>query len=345
MRGAILAEKGLLPDAAVRWGIRRMVGERQREIRQPDERARAEADAAWAALLRRSPVALVPELANEQHYEVDAEFFRLTLGPRLKYSCALFPTDVRDLATAEERMLELTCRRAGFQDGMRVLDLGCGWGSTAIYAAEHYPRARIVAVSNSKLQREFILGRAQERGLDNVQVLTADINAFVPEGRFDRVVSVEMFEHVRNYAELMRRIASWLETEGKLFVHIFAHRTTAYPYEDRGPGDWMARHFFSGGQMPSHDLLLHFQDDLELERRWRVSGNHYRRTAAAWLARLDANREAVLESLGRTYGHEEARLWLRRWRLFYMGCEELFGFARGTEWGVSHYLFQPADPR
>jgi cyclopropane-fatty-acyl-phospholipid synthase len=320
-----------------------MVRERLEEIRQPDEQARSEADRAWATRLRHSPVALVPELANEQHYEVDADFFRLTLGPRLKYSCALFPKGVRDLATAEERMLELTCRRADLQDGMRILDLGCGWGSTALYAAEHYPQASIVAVSNSKLQREFILGRARERGLGNVQVLTADINAFAPEGRFDRVVSVEMFEHVRNYAELMQRIASWLEPAGKLFVHLFAHRTTAYPYEDRGAGDWMARHFFSGGQMPSHDLLLRFQDDLELEKRWRVSGNHYRRTAAAWLDRLDANREGVLQSLGRTYGREEARLWLRRWRLFYMGCEELFGFANGAEWGVSHYLFGRAD--
>jgi cyclopropane-fatty-acyl-phospholipid synthase len=343
MLGTTLAERGLLPDTLVRWGIRRMVRERLEEIRQPDEQARSEADRAWAARLRHSPVALVPELANEQHYEVDADFFRLTLGPRLKYSCALFPKGVRDLATAEERMLELTCRRADLQDGMRILDLGCGWGSTALYAAEHYPQASIVAVSNSKLQREFILGRARERGLGNVQVLTADINAFAPEGRFDRVVSVEMFEHVRNYAELMQRIASWLEPAGKLFVHLFAHRTTAYPYEDRGAGDWMARHFFSGGQMPSHDLLLRFQDDLELEKRWRVSGNHYRRTAAAWLDRLDANREGVLQSLGRTYGREEARLWLRRWRLFYMGCEELFGFANGAEWGVSHYLFGRAD--
>jgi cyclopropane-fatty-acyl-phospholipid synthase len=343
MLGTTLAERGLLPDTLVRWGIRRMVRERLEEIRQPDEQARSEADRAWATRLRHSPVALVPELANEQHYEVDADFFRLTLGPRLKYSCALFPNGVRDLATAEERMLELTCRRADLQDGMRILDLGCGWGSTALYAAERYPQASIVAVSNSKLQREFILGRARERGLGNVQVLTADINAFVPEGRFDRVVSVEMFEHVRNYAELMQRIASWLEPAGKLFVHLFAHRTTAYPYEDRGAGDWMARHFFSGGQMPSHDLLLRFQDDLELEKRWRVSGNHYRRTAAAWLDRLDANREGVLESLGRTYGREEARLWLRRWRLFYMGCEELFGFANGAEWGVSHYLFGRAD--
>lgn len=345
MSGSVLAERGLVPDTMVRWGIRRMVSERLREIQQPDAGPRAEADAAWAAVLRRSPLALVPDLANEQHYEVDAEFFRLTLGPRLKYSCALFPKGVRDLATAEERMLELTCRRAGIQDGMRVLDLGCGWGSMALYAAEHYPQARILAVSNSKLQREFILGRARERGLDNVQVVTADINAFAPEGRFDRVVSVEMFEHVRNYAELMRRIAAWLEPEGQLFVHLFAHRSTAYPYEDRGPGDWMARHFFSGGQMPSHDLLLHFQDDLELERRWRVSGNHYRRTAAAWLANLDANREAVLESLARTYRRENARLWLRRWRLFYMGCEELFGSADGREWGVSHYRFGRADVR
>lgn len=342
MFGAALAERGLVPDAMIRFGIRRMVNERLREIAHPDDAARREADGSWANALRCMPIAPVPDLANEQHYEVDAEFFRQVLGPRLKYSCALFGDGVTDLGTAEDRMLALTCERAGIGDGMRVLDLGCGWGSTALFIAEHWPSSRVVAVSNSKLQREFILGRAYEQGLGNVEVVTADINRFQPEGRFDRIVSVEMFEHVRNYAALMGRVASWLEPEGKLFVHIFSHRASSYPYEDRGPGDWMARHFFSGGQMPSHDLLLHFQEQLELEERWRMSGLHYRETAEAWLARLDARREAVLASLARTYGESAAPLWLRRWRLFFLGCAEMFGIARGEEWGVSHYRFRRA---
>ncbi len=343
MNATTLAETGLVPDFLIRPGIRRMVQERLREIRRRDA-THPQAELDWVETLRVSPVALVPDLANEQHYEVEAEFFRQVLGPRLKYSCALFEEGTHDLGDAEVRMLDLSCARAGVEDGMRILDLGCGWGSLSIHLAERFPRARITGVSNSKGQREFVLGRAAERGLSNLEVVTADVNHFSPHGRFDRVMSIEMFEHVRNYAELLRRIATWLEPEGRLFVHIFSHRRHSYPYEDRGDGDWMARHFFSGGQMPSHDLLSRFDDDLQVEEQWRIDGTHYARTAEAWLRNLDERRAAARAALARTYGNE-AGLWLRRWRLFFLGCAGLFGHANGSEWGVSHYRFAPAASR
>jgi cyclopropane-fatty-acyl-phospholipid synthase len=261
-------------------------------------------------------------------------------GPRLKYSAALFEPGVGSLAGAEERMLAATCARAGIADGMSVLDLGCGWGSLTLYAAEHFPHCRVLGVSNSKPQREFILRRAAERGLSNVEVETADVNRFDPEGRFDRIVSVEMFEHVRNHAALLARIADWLAPEGRLFVHHFCHREAAYAYESEGAGNWMGRHFFTGGCMPSEDLLLRNQRELEVEAQWRVSGLHYEKTCNAWLANLDRGAPAVREALAAAYGGEAA-LWRQRWRLFFVACAELFGFGGGTEWFVTHVRMVP----
>jgi cyclopropane-fatty-acyl-phospholipid synthase len=337
------AESGALPDAAVRFGIRRMLEGRLRELPQAGSPAARVARQAFAEACRKAPIALVPERANAQHYEVPPAFFESVLGPRLKYSCALFD-GASSLAGAETRMLALTGERAGLEDGMRILDLGCGWGSFSLWAAERFPNARIVAVSNSRAQTGWILARARREGLQNVTVTTADVNRFEAEGCFDRIVSVEMFEHVRNHEQLLARIARWLPPDGRLFVHHFCHREHAYPYEDRGPGDWMARHFFSGGMMPSQDWLDGFARDLAVEQRWRVDGSHYARTSGAWLARLDASRAAVRAVLADVHGPAQAGRWFRRWRLFFLACAELFAHRGGGEWFVTHALLARTRP-
>ncbi|NNL67713.1 MAG: class I SAM-dependent methyltransferase [Myxococcales bacterium] len=324
------AEQGRLPDLALRAGVRRMVAGRAARCEADDP----EATDAFVASLSAAPLALVPDTANEQHYELPPAFFEQVLGPHLKYSGCWFGNDVVDLAQAERAMLERTLERAGVEDGMRVLDLGCGWGSFALFCAEQLPGCRITAVSNSKPQREFILARAAARGVA-LDVVTADMNAFETSGRFDRVVSVEMFEHMRNWPLLLERIAGWLAPEGRAFVHHFCHATSAYPYEIRDEGDWMARHFFTGGMMPSEDLIARFPEHLSVEERWRVDGSHYQQTADAWLARMDAARDALRPVFRETYGADAERWW-GRWRLFFMGCAELFGHAHGQTWFVTH---------
>jgi cyclopropane-fatty-acyl-phospholipid synthase len=334
-----LVESGRLPDAFLRFGIRRLLKARLREEASHPGRAERLGDqiAEWG----RAPIAVATDSANDQHYEVPAEFFDLVLGPRLKYSSGLWPTPTTTLAESEESMLALTCERAQLVDGQDVLELGCGWGSLTLWMAERYPNSRITAVSNSASQRAFILGRCERRGLSNVAVQTADMNTFRPSGVFDRVVSVEMFEHMRNHAELLRRIAGWLRPDGALFVHIFAHREHAYLYEDRDASDWMARHFFTGGMMPAAGLLPRSAASIPfiLRGSWRVSGTHYARTSEAWLARLDANADAARRIFRNVYGPGQEERWLHRWRVFFLSCAELFGYANGQEWDVRHYLF------
>jgi cyclopropane-fatty-acyl-phospholipid synthase len=334
---------GLVPDGVVRAGIRRLCEARLAAIGGGDCERAAVATQRFMQSMDGAPVALLPERANEQHYEVPAQFFAQVLGPRRKYSCAYWPAGTESLAAAEDSALEVTCARAGLADGQDVLELGCGWGSLAIWMAERYPASRITAVSNSASQRAWIESECARRGLANVRAITADMNGFQPGRRFDRVVSIEMFEHMRNWRTLFHRVHGWLAPDGRFFMHVFCHRSTPYAFEDHGPSDWMGRHFFSGGMMPSDDLATRFQDDLHLVEQWRWDGTHYQKTANAWLANLDARRGEALEALAATYGPEAAEQWLQRWRIFFMACAELFGYRAGQEWWVAHYLFRRGE--
>jgi cyclopropane-fatty-acyl-phospholipid synthase len=331
-------DRGLLPDPVLRWGIRRLIRARWRSEQRRNELDPGLQDA-FATGLRAWPVAIETASANRQHYEVPARFFDLVLGPHRKYSCCYWPHTVDTLEHAEAVMFSLTCERAGLSDGQSILELGCGWGSLSCWMAEKYPHSRIVAVSNSSLQREFIETEAAARGLRNLQVITSDMNDFEPPGKFDRVVSIEMFEHMRNYPELLRRISRWLIPNGLLFIHIFCHRLWAYPFETEDSTGWMAKHFFTGGIMPSESLLPRFQDDLSLVGQWRIDGTHYQKTCEAWLARLDERRDAVVSLFEHTYGQGQGTRHTERWRAFFMACAELFSYRAGKEWFVAHYLF------
>jgi cyclopropane-fatty-acyl-phospholipid synthase len=301
--------------------------------------------------LRQSPIALHTAAANTQHYEVPTDFFKKVLGPRLKYSSCYYPVGDESLEQAEKNMLHLTCERAGIDNGQQILELGCGWGSLTLWMAEHFPKSKITAVSNSAVQRKYIESQCSARGLENVKVLTSDMNDFAFQhemiGHYDRVVSVEMFEHMRNYKMLFQKISSWLRPDGRLFFHIFSHDNYAYPFAVAGDDDWMARNFFTGGIMPSDDLVLYFQDDLVVEKHWRINGRHYGRTSEQWLQRLDAHREEALDALkegaptelnGEPFNPDRQ---VQRWRIFFMACAELFNFDQGRQWGVSHYMFKP----
>jgi cyclopropane-fatty-acyl-phospholipid synthase len=335
-----LMERGLLPRSLVRIGVRRLLAARLRDERRGGLHAEDERRRAFIREMDASPLAIHTADANQQHYEVPTEFFRICLGPRFKYSGAYWPDGVRTLGEAEEAMLELYAQRAELKDGQDVLELGCGWGSFSLWAAAKYPNSRFTAVSNSRTQREYIEEQARSRGIGNLRIITQDMNSFAPGAEFDRVFSVEMFEHMRNWRLLFSRISSWLRADGTLFFHIFTHRTLTYPFIAQNDDDWMARHFFTGGMMPADDLPLHFQEHLTLEDRWRVDGRHYGKTARAWLDNMDANREKIMPLLASTYGTEAATMWRVRWEVFFIACEELWNYNDGGEWLVSHYRFR-----
>jgi cyclopropane-fatty-acyl-phospholipid synthase len=336
-----LLEADRVPDRLIRARIRKLLQARLADEDRGDPQAQQEQLMQLIRTLKASPIALDTAAANEQHYELPTEFFQAVLGRHLKYSSCYFDAPTDSLDTAEARMLALTCERARLADGERILELGCGWGSLSLWMAAHYPRAQITGVSNSRSQKAFIDAEAARRGLANLTIITCDMNvlAFPADTQFDRVVSVEMFEHMRNYELLLARVASWMKPAATCFVHIFTHRQFAYPFEVKDADDWMARYFFTGGIMPSDDLLLYFQRDVALIDHWQLSGRHYQLTSDAWLANMDRQRPAIMPLMARTYGEPNQLKWWVYWRVFFMSCSELWGYAGGREWLVSHYLF------
>ena len=333
------AERLPLPDPALRYGIGRLVGRTRRLLAE----GKGPTDRDFARSMSRFPIAVHTDAANAQHYEVPAAFFSLVLGPRRKYSSCLYASPVTTLAEAEIAALEETCANADLADGQDILELGCGWGSLSLFMAERFPSARIVSVSNSASQRAYIEAEARLRGLANLTVITADMNTFSPVGTYDRIVSVEMFEHMSNWHSLLQRARRWIRDDGRLFLHVFSHRKTAYRFDHADKADWIAQYFFTGGVMPSHGLVREFHDSFIVERDWRWNGRHYERTAQDWLDNFDRNRDAVRAIFEATYG-KDAPVWMRRWRMFFLATAGLFGHADGDEWGVSHYRLSPAGP-
>jgi cyclopropane-fatty-acyl-phospholipid synthase len=330
-----IAERLPLPDRLTRAGIKMLVESTRRRL--SDSAAGSEAE--FAAAMSDYPIAEHPDSANTQHYELPAEFFTLILGPRRKYSCCYYDR-ADDLTNAEADALALTAEHADLADGQSILELGCGWGSLSLWMAERFPRSSIVAVSNSESQRRYIEDQAARRGIRTLQVVTADMNVFGPGRRFDRIVSVEMWEHMSNWQALLGRVRQWLHDDGRLFLHVFSHHSTPYRFDHTDRADWIAQHFFTGGVMPSHGMIRHLDRDFELEVDWRWSGEHYRRTAEEWLQNFDSNAVAIETILRRVYGDDTA-LWMRRWRLFFLATAGLFGTHGGSVWGVSHYRLQP----
>jgi cyclopropane-fatty-acyl-phospholipid synthase len=337
-----LLAKGFLPDSVIRLGIRALNRRRLKEISADNiELAQAKA-MALVEQLRQSKIAVLTEKANEQHYEIPAEFFALVLGKNRKYSCCYYPTGKETLDEAEDLMLAETVAMARLENGQEVLELGCGWGSLSLYMAEKFPKSQITGVSNSASQKVYIDAEAKKRGIRNLKIITADVNEFKPGKTFDRVVSVEMFEHMRNYEELFARVRSWLKPKGKLFVHIFTHRMFPYLFEDKAKDDWMSRYFFSGGIMPSNFLFAYFSKGFSLKEQRIYSGMHYHRTAEHWLQNMDKHRKEIEQIFAGVYGQENVTRWINYWRVFFLAVSELFRTRGGEEWNVSHYLFEKA---
>lgn len=336
-----LLEKDKIPDPLIRTGIRKLLKQRLKDEHKGNAEAQQAHLMALIAELKATPsIALNTQEANEQHYEVPTEFYTYCLGKHLKYSSGYWKPGVTDIDTSEKDMLELTCERAELANGQQVLELGCGWGSLSLFMAARFPQSSFTVVSNSRTQKEYIDGQAKQRGISNLNVITMNINEFKLDQTFDRIVSVEMFEHMRNYQKLMQLVASLLKADGKLFVHIFTHREYAYKFEVIDESDWMSKYFFTGGIMPSDDLLLYFNEHLSIEKHWHVSGLHYSKTSEAWLRNMDRHKAQIMPLFETTYGKDQAVKWWVYWRIFYMACAELWAYKGGEEWIVSHYLFQ-----
>jgi cyclopropane-fatty-acyl-phospholipid synthase len=338
-----VVERDIVPDWLIRLFVRWQVRSNLASFERTSVAERHAAKLALIDTFKRSPIAIHTDAANTQHYELPPEFFQLVLGNHLKYRVCYWPDGVTTLDEAEEAMLVLTCERAGVQDGMTILDVGCGWGSLSLWIAHQYPGCQVMAVSNSNTQQAFIQQRARERNLTNLNVSVANIAEFDTDERFDRILSIEMFEHMKNYEQLMGKIAHWLKPQGRLFVHHFSHRENAYEFDHTDPNNWMARHFFTGGTMPSDDILLYFQRDLRVVNHWRVEGSHYKRTLNAWLKRLDDQRDHILPIIANVYRAGQALRWFVYWRLFFMGCAEVFGIRRGQAYFVTHLLFEKCE--
>lgn len=331
------AERAPLPDIMIRAGITMLCSRTAARM----ALGNAETDAAFAREMAARAIAENTQEANAQHYEVPAAFFARALGPNRKYSSCFYSDANSTLQEAEEEALRQTVEHADLHDGQSILELGCGWGSLSLWMARQFPNAKITAVSNSHSQRQYIEATAKARGLTNLTVVTQDMNVFDPNATFDRIVSVEMFEHMMNWRELMTRVRAWLKPDGRFFMHIFTHRSGAYLFDRADKEDWIAQHFFTGGVMPSHHLIRQYSDIFEVEKEWRWSGVHYQRTALDWLKNFDANRDEI-EAVFRPVYRGETALWMRRWRWFFLATAGLFGYADGSEWGVSHYRMKRA---
>jgi cyclopropane-fatty-acyl-phospholipid synthase len=339
-----LIEQNKVPDFLLRKGIRKLLKQRLADENKGNVEAQQAHLMALTDRLKASPIAVNTADANQQHYEVPTQFYKYCLGKNLKYSSGYWKPGVTDIDTSEDDMLELTCLRAGLENGQQVLELGCGWGSLSLYMAAKYPQSVFKVVSNSRTQKMYIDEQALQRGITNLTVITADMNTFSIDEQFDRVVSVEMFEHMRNYRLLMKKIASCLKPDGKMFIHIFTHKEYAYLFEVKDDTDWMSKYFFTGGIMPSDDLLFYFNDDLAVEKHWHVNGAHYGKTSEAWLKNMDNHKAAIMPLFEETYGKDQALKWWVYWRIFYMACAELWNYNQGNEWIVSHYLFRKTNP-
>ena len=336
---ASLIDKKIIPDALVRMKIRSLLKQRIHDESIEDKENQHGKLMDLVNELKSSAIAINTQDANAQHYELPTEFFKIVLGTHLKYSSGYWNKGVTEIDHSELDMLNLTCERAEIQNGMSILELGCGWGSLSLHMAKSYPESKIVSVSNSKTQKIWIDSQIEKFGIANLEIITSDMNDFSTDKKFDRVVSVEMFEHMRNYKLLLAKINRFLNDKGKLFVHIFTHKELAYKFEVKDASDWMSKYFFTGGLMPSDNLLSYFNNDMKVEKHWRVNGTHYEKTSNAWLKKMDDNKAKIMPIMQNTYGKEDAVKWWVFWRLFFMACAELFGYKNGNEWMVSHYLF------